>query len=342
MSSAQLGAFVEKFRALTLERLVRLNQLFMHWHDHPQDATCLRDMQRELHNLKGEAKLMNFGNVAEVVHRIEDLLVAAPPPGALRSDLDSRILIGFDLLGALVTQDTGDDLATRWQTYVAIQPSGEESGVHPSPWSGDTGRLALRSAHVQSRRSRRVDMQKLDAVADITGDLLLAQGRLTQSIKKLQTLLPQEAQTALAATLEQARRWLTQQQNAIENLEATVRDLRLVPLRTLVDTFERTMQDVAYEQGKQVRLNQDNTGVGIDSDVLERLGEPILQLLVNSVVHASKPPRSGSFWASQRKVPCALRCALDPASWISMWATMAQGCSLPKSPRSPLHASWST
>ncbi len=314
VSSVQLAAFVEKFRALTLERLVRLNQLFMHWREAPQDATCLRDMQRELHNLKGEAKLMNFGNVAEVVHRIEDHLAAAPPPGQLRSDLDSRILAGFDLLGAMVTQDGGDDLTGRWQAYVAHPPAGEESASHASPWSGDTGRLALRSAQVQSRRSRRVDMQKLEAVADITGDLLLAQGRLTQSIKKLHSMLAPEPQSQMAMTLGQARKWLGQQQTAIENLEATVRDLRLVPLRTLVDTFERTMQDLAYEQGKQVRLIQSNTGVGIDSDVLERLGEPLLQLLCNGVVHGIE---AANVRGAQGKPPQgALRVTVRPGASV--------------------------
>ena len=288
MSSAPLAAFVEKFHALTLERLVRLNQSFIQWHEDPEDPSGLRDMQRELHTLKGEAKLMNAGNVAEVVHRIEDHLAAAPPPGQQRSELDSAILAGFDLLGALVTQEGSDALTARWQAYVAKPVPGTEPVANVSPWSEDTGRLALRSAQVQSRRSRRVDMQKLDAVADITGDLLLTHGRLTQSIRKIQALLPQ-AEANMATCLDQARKWLTQQQTAIESLEATVRDLRLVPLRTLVDTFERTMQDLAYEQGKQVRLVQDNTGVGIDSDVLERLGDPILQLLCNGVVHGIEP-----------------------------------------------------
>ena len=258
---------------------------------------------------------MNFGNVAEVVHRIEDLLVTAPPPGALRSDLDSRILAGFDLLGALVTQDTGEDLAIRWQTYVAKPPSGEESGVHPSPWSGDTGRLALRSAHVQRpplppRRHAKTRCGGRHHRRSIAGP-----GAPDPELKKAPVPIAPRGADGLGG--HPSTRPASGSSNSKTPLKISRPPCAICawcPCAPWSIPSSAPCKTWPTSKASKCVWAKTTPVVGIDSDVLERLGEPILQLLVNSVVHGIESPAHRI--AHGKPAQGALRVAVRPGASV--------------------------
>jgi chemotaxis protein histidine kinase CheA len=74
---ATKNALRAKFLSIGLERLGNLSSAFVELEARPDDEAVLAAIMREIHTLKGEAKLVGFGSVADVAHTTEDLLLFA-------------------------------------------------------------------------------------------------------------------------------------------------------------------------------------------------------------------------------------------------------------------------
>lgn len=103
---------VARFRTIARERLDRMNNAFVELEKNPANDAASVLVMREIHTLKGEARLMGFVDVNLVAHRTEDLLVKAKGAG-FRQDasLNSAILQGFDVIAFLLDKQAGQGKA---------------------------------------------------------------------------------------------------------------------------------------------------------------------------------------------------------------------------------------
>jgi two-component system chemotaxis sensor kinase CheA len=120
----------------------------------------------------------------------------------------------------------------------------------------------------------RVDMKKLDAALDLSGELSVALGRL----ETLVSLLPRGASAELVGV-----------QRSIGHLHGELQDrlvaLRMVPIGPTLRGFVRTVRDVALLHGKQARLSVQGGDVTVDANVIEQLREPMTHLVRNAIDH---------------------------------------------------------
>lgn len=104
-----MGALIEKFRSVGLERLERMNDLLILLEREPNDAEALDEILREIHTLKGEAKMMGFADVNLVAHQAENILLQFTDNGQITSTAPLNLLFeGLDLMRGLLTKSVGD------------------------------------------------------------------------------------------------------------------------------------------------------------------------------------------------------------------------------------------
>jgi len=60
---------------------------------------------------------------------------------------------------------------------------------------------------------------------------------------------------------------------------------RLVPLSSVFGRFARLVRDAAQSSGRQVRLETTGGDTRLDKAIVDRLGEPLVHLITNAVVH---------------------------------------------------------
>ena len=102
------GALIEKFRAVALERLERMNALLVNLERSPDDPEAVEEILREIHTLKGEAKMMGFADVNLVAHQTEHLLLDEPTGAHItQPERVELIFEGLDLMRALMTKSAG-------------------------------------------------------------------------------------------------------------------------------------------------------------------------------------------------------------------------------------------
>ncbi len=105
--------------------------------------------------------------------------------------------------------------------------------------------------------------------------------------------LAADSQEMTLQAREETRLALLAQTEHERNLKASHRQLlgaRLVPFRNIAARLRRNVLQTASATGKQARLSLDGEAVMLDSDVLERLTEPLLHLLRNAVDHGIESP----------------------------------------------------
>ncbi len=105
-----IGALIEKFREVALDRLEAMNLTMLSLERDPSDHDALEALMREIHTLKGEAKMLGFADVNLVAHQLEEVLLSATARALLDSREVSNVTFeGFDLIRALLTKRIGSN-----------------------------------------------------------------------------------------------------------------------------------------------------------------------------------------------------------------------------------------
>lgn len=128
----------------------------------------------------------------------------------------------------------------------------------------------------KSSQSVRVDIEKLDTLLNLVGELVINKVRLEQ-IGITHRL------TELTETLEQMDRVTT-------DLQTVVMKVRMVPVSQVFNRFPRMVRDLAKELGKELNLTIEGEETELDRTVIDEIGDPLMHLLRNSLDHGLEHP----------------------------------------------------
>ncbi|HEX8948584.1 MAG TPA: chemotaxis protein CheA, partial [Dissulfurispiraceae bacterium] len=124
--------------------------------------------------------------------------------------------------------------------------------------------------------SIRVPSEKLDRLVDLVGELVTVQARLSQ----------------FSAMRNEAS--LTTISEEVERLTAELRDntmdIRMLPIGTIFSKFKRLVRDLSHELGKDIEMSTDGAETELDKTVIEKLNDPLVHLIRNSIDHGIEMP----------------------------------------------------
>ena len=130
----------------------------------------------------------------------------------------------------------------------------------------------------------RVDIQKLDGLMNLVGELVLVK---TSLLRLTERLRGGEEATALGLELHRETRSLDRKLN---ELQGGILEVRMVPLGQIFDKLSRMVRKLTRELGKQVELEVRGSEVELDKLIVEELSDPLMHLIRNSFDHAIEPP----------------------------------------------------
>ncbi|WP_294198820.1 chemotaxis protein CheA [uncultured Sphingomonas sp.] len=214
---------------------------------------------------------------------------ALPPLGQL---VPNECHLGWDVtLRGDITREAIEDvfIFVMDDMTLEIAPLGEELPVDAAPTDGEAVLVAAEptggatptpggppAATQPAGENVRVPAERLDALMDRVGELVIAQSRLSQLANNRHDLL-------LRSVTED-----------IERLAGELRDtmmvLRMVPVSTLFGRFRRLIHDLARDTGKSIDLRTDGETTEVDKTVIERLFDPLVHIIRNSCDHGLEPP----------------------------------------------------
>ncbi|MCX5804818.1 MAG: chemotaxis protein CheA [Proteobacteria bacterium] len=131
-------------------------------------------------------------------------------------------------------------------------------------------------AKEDAQTSIRVPAEKLDTLVNLVGELVTVQAHLTQTTSFFHN-------AELNAIAEE-----------VERLTVELRDntlnIRMLPIGTTFGRFKRLVRDLSVELGKEIELVTEGAETELDKTVIERLNDPLIHLIRNSIDHGIEPP----------------------------------------------------
>jgi two-component system chemotaxis sensor kinase CheA len=157
----------------------------------------------------------------------------------------------------------------------------------------------------QPANTVRVPTERLDELMDRVGELVIAQSRLKQ-------IAADSADLAVKSVAEEVERL------ALE-LRDTTMSVRMMPIGHLFGRFRRLVHDLARDLGKHIEMVTEGEETELDKTVIERLADPMMHLLRNSIDHgledpagraAAGKPAHGTITLSARHVGAEVRVSI--------------------------------
>lgn len=128
----------------------------------------------------------------------------------------------------------------------------------------------------QNSQTIKVNPIKLDKLIDLVGELVTFNARLTQLSSGLHS-------PHLSTLSEQGERLILE-------LRDTTMDMRMLPIGTIFSRFRRLVRDLASETQKSIELITEGAETELDKTVIEKLNDPLVHLIRNSVDHGIEKP----------------------------------------------------
>ncbi|KRA42175.1 chemotaxis protein CheA [Devosia sp. Root635] len=130
-------------------------------------------------------------------------------------------------------------------------------------------------ASAAASSSMRVDAERLDELMDRVGELVIAQARLTQ-------IAAMSSDGNLKTIAEELERLSS-------GLRDTTMGIRMVPIGTLFSRFRRLVHDLSRDLDKDIDFITSGEDTELDKTMIERLADPLVHLIRNSVDHGLEP-----------------------------------------------------
>ncbi len=276
----------------------------------------LNELLRSTHTLKGSANMVDLVELAGVAHRMEDLLKDLQS-GELEfsSDLVDVLLVATDAVEALMAQaQSAGGISVNVDSVVKALESGnlaeDEAQADISPDYAGTER----------RTSVRASVERLDQLVNRMGEILLSQKAMGARQQQMTKLLNQmdssmgRLQDADDHSLKSLRSNMVNLINDFErdrlqlgyqaeDVYQRTMELRLLPLATATDDFERSLRNLARNLKKEVNFIVQGQDVELDRNMLDAIKPILLHVLNNAIDHGIEDPdtrvRSGKPKAGQ-------------------------------------------
>ena len=128
--------------------------------------------------------------------------------------------------------------------------------------------------------SIRVSIEKIDELMNTVGEIVITQSMLMQFT--LGTEAPR---------LDMLRAGLTQLERNVRELQESVMRVRMLPISFTFSRFPRLVRDLSLRLNKKIELKMTGEGTELDKTVLEKIGDPLVHLVRNSIDHGIESPQ---------------------------------------------------
>ncbi|WP_455203260.1 chemotaxis protein CheA [Kaarinaea lacus] len=140
-----------------------------------------------------------------------------------------------------------------------------------------------RSSGSAESSSIRVDIEKIDSLINMVGELVITQSMLSQFGEDFDI-----------SRLEKLRDGLGQLERNTRELQESVMRIRMIPISFAFNRFPRMIHDMCNKFGKKVQLKLSGESTELDKTVMEKIGDPLVHLVRNAMDHGIELPDTRS------------------------------------------------
>ncbi|PZF76564.1 chemotaxis protein CheA [Aestuariivirga litoralis] len=221
----------------------------------PEDSYLSWELQ-----LDTDASLAAVKEVFDFVEGDCDLAIAAQPPAEQAAPVPQEMDI------TAILRKVREEAPAIAAAAAAAAPAQPEAEAAPK-------------ARAVVQPTIRVDLDRVDRLINLVGELVINQAMLTQRVLHSSHVRDRE----VTSSLEELER-LTRE------IQESVMAIRAQPVRPLFQRMSRIVREVADATAKDVRLRTEGEATEVDKTVVELLADPLTHMIRNAVDHGLESP----------------------------------------------------
>ncbi len=153
-----------------------------------------------------------------------------------------------------------------------------ESAATTDPSTGGAGEVSASPKQMRVS-SIRVDLDRVDRLVNMVGELVIAQSMVLQRIREESALMDVSQLTEIDDLTQRTR-----------ELQEGVMAIRMQPVKSAFMRMPRLVRDLAPRLGKKARLETAGEATEVDKTVIEELSEPLTHMIRNALDHGLEQP----------------------------------------------------
>ena len=304
-----MDELLREFLTESNENLERLDQEIVELERRPKDSSLLNSIFRTIHTIKGTCGFIGLERLEMVAHSAEGAL-SRLRDGEIQSSprLINDILAAIDVIKEILdslnrteTEPSGDDTALiarldAWLDDQRIEATaaGEAAQVNagnalnstkPIPAKAETppdapvevqNEIKTESNTDLADCSLRVNVQLLDKLMNLVGELVLGRNQLIQ-------LASMDETSVFAKPVQHLNRVATDLQDAVMRT-------RMQPVGTTWSKIPRLVRDLSQASGKNIVVEMHGQDTELDRQILQAIQDPLTHMIRNSADHGIELP----------------------------------------------------
>ncbi len=230
----------------------------------------------------------------QVVHELSqvgEVITSNPSPEDIEQEK-----VGFELRVVFSSFQGEEQVKGVMETVSDIQSlsvdaySSEQAAPEVQQVTGTEETAELKAAEgAQAQASQahtaqtvRIDVERLDSMMNMIGELVIATSRILQIGKTLEGKYADDLVQELGRSSAHTTK-------VVNELQEDIMRIRMLPVATVFSGFPRMIRDLAQKSKKKVDFIVEGQETGIDRTVIEHIRDPLVHLLRNSVDHGIEP-----------------------------------------------------
>ncbi len=315
------------FKSEVISYLDNLNNLVVELEKHPERKDVIDEIFRIFHTIKSMAGTMGYEEMAQLCHRIEDLLFPVRNgEEKVSQNLIDEILDGIDFIENFIygekktinrlkitlNKDTPlpgarfFTILNNLKTITDVELL--EPGIEELTGEEDIFQFVISTDYPEKVREelrKYSEVEKIELLVEeekehVVKDESKKPRELRVDIEDLDAL--QNILAELVITRERLKELIKERgdadlnsamefhSRAISDLQDIVMKIRMVPLSHIFDRFPRYVRDLAKNLGKKINLKIIGSDIELDRSLIESISDPLHHLVRNAVDHGIEPP----------------------------------------------------
>jgi two-component system, chemotaxis family, sensor kinase CheA len=182
------------------------------------------------------------------------------------------------LVAAISAAVTGTIESPQEKVQERVQERAQERAVDTFGEAAETN-AANSMVAKPAATTTRVDLEKIDRVVNLVGELVIAQAMLGQVVQGL----PEDVSGQLTQALDEVI-------HHTRELKDRVMSMRAQPVSSVFRRMPRLVRELSMKTAKKVRIEMSGENTEVDRTIVERLSDPLTHIIRNAVDHGIEMP----------------------------------------------------
>ncbi|MBB3314973.1 two-component system chemotaxis sensor kinase CheA [Rhizobium sp. BK181] len=179
-----------------------------------------------------------------------------------------------DVAAAVAAAETASNV-----TQMAAAAARVEKKESAAAAAASAAAAAQNNAAAGAGQTIRVDLDRVDRLINLVGELVINQAMLSQSVIENDTT----GTSSINMGLEEL-------QQLTREIQDSVMAIRAQPVKPVFQRMSRIVREIADMTGKTIRLITEGENTEVDKTVIDKLAEPLTHMIRNAVDHGIETP----------------------------------------------------